>query len=426
MPKEQPADLKDLLHGGLARDEVQPPVRPRVQVLPFNQLSWENFERLCTRLVASDGEVKDCHRYGVRGDFQAGIDILAHRRTAKGTLERWCYQCKRWQKMTPGDLRRIVDKFSFPADRYVVLISLEATAALRDVVADLPDVDLWDAEDISSRLKSKPELVEDFFSPAWRAAFCATRKGKRRPPRTPNPFTDVVAIREPTRFVGREALLERLLRLLEGGSVALVGERKIGKSSLLHRLADLLRQEPGQAVVFWDFFDPVDVTRLWARATRELDSDGETWEDFKRAVRSRRVVLLLDEFDVAPERGFDLDLLRGCRALCQAERGLRLVTASRMLPKEIFPKPGAGSWPYDFLGIQPLGPLTEGESHRLLAHPWAPDTLHFGTPVCEELIALSGRHPYRLQRAAHHRYETECDSAYDWRAGYELDLEALP
>jgi hypothetical protein len=252
MPKEQSADLmKDLLHGGLARDEVQPPVMPRVQVLPFNQLSWENFERLCTRLVASEGDVVDCHRYGVRGDFQAGIDILAHRRTAKGGLERWCYQCKRWQKMTPGDLRQIVEKFDFNnTDRYVVMVSLEASAGLRDVVADRPAVDLWDAEDISGQLKSKPELVEDFFSPAWRAAFCAMRSGKRKRLRTPNPFTDVVAICDPARFVGREPLLERLLRVLEGGSVALVGERKIGKSSLLHRLADLLRQESGQVIVF--------------------------------------------------------------------------------------------------------------------------------------------------------------------------------
>ena len=427
MPKEQSVDLmKDLLHGGLARDEVKPPVMPRVQVLPFNALSWENFERLCTRLVASEGDVVDCHRYGVRGDFQAGIDILAHRHTAEGTLERWCYQCKRWQKMTPGDLRQIVEKFDFNnTDRYVVMVSLEASAGLRDVVADRPEVDLWDAEDISGQLKSKPELVEDFFSPAWRAAFCTMASGKRKRLRTPNPFTDIVAIRDPDRFVGREAVLERLLRVLEGGSVALVGERKVGKSSLLHRLAGLLRQESGQVVVFWDFFDPVEVTRLWARATRELDSDGETWEDFKRAVHNRRVVLLLDEFDVAPERGFDLDVLRGCRALCQVERGLRLVTTSRTLPKEVFPDPGAGSWPYDFLGVQTLGPFTPDEARRLLAHPWALDALHFDAPTCEELVALAGRHPYRLQRAAHHRYETLYDPAYDWRAGYEWDLEAL-
>jgi hypothetical protein len=425
MPEDHPTDLEDLLHGQPTYDEVKPPVTPRVQALPFNELSWENFERLCTWLVASDGDIMDCHRYGKRGDFQAGIDILAHRRTAEGGLERWCYQCKRWQRMTPGDLHQIVDDFSFPADRYVVLISLEASADLRNVVADHENVDLWDAEDISRELKGQPELVEDFFSPAWRAAFCTVGSGRRKLPRTPNPFTDVVAIRDPARFIGRKPLLERLLRLLEGGSVALVGERKIGKSSLLHRLAGLLRRDPGQTVVFWDFFDPVDATQLLARTIRELGSDGETWEDFKQAIQSRRVVLLLDEFDLAPERGFDLDQLRGCRALCQAERGLRLVTASRMLPKEIFPDPGKGSWPYDFLSVQPLGPFTLDEARRLLAHPCAPDALHFDTPTCEELIALSACHPYRLQRAAHHRYEALCDPDCGWRASYELDMEAL-
>jgi len=396
-----------------------------VQVLPFTQLSWENFERLCTRLVSSQGNAIDCHRYGVRGDFQAGIDILAHRRTDGGGIERWCYQCKRWKKMTPGELRKIVDKFSFPADQYVVLVSFEAGADLRNVVADLPHVDLWDAEDISSRLKDKPDLVEDFFHPAWRAAFCTTPSRKPGPPRVANPFTDVFAIHDPARFIGREAVLERLLRVLKGGSVALVGERKIGKSSLLHHLTDRLRQEPSQVVLFWDFFDPVDATRLLVQAIQELGTDGETWDDFKRAVRNRRAVLLLDEFDVAPGQGFDLDFMRGFRALCQAERGLRLVTASRTLPKEIFPDPGKGSWPYDFLGVQRLGPFTQNEARRLLAHLWATDAPHFDAPTCEELVALSACHPYRLQRAAHHRYEALHDPAYDWRAGYELDMEAL-
>ena len=101
------------------------------------------------------------------------------------------------------------------------------------------------------------------------------------------------------------------------------------------------------------------------------------------------------------------------------------MTASRMLPKDIFPDPGKGSWPYDFLSVQTLGPFTRSEAHRLLAHPWTPDTPHFDGPTCEELIALSGCHPYRLQRAAHHRYEALCDPSYDWRAAYELDLEAL-
>ena len=425
MPPHRSTDLEDLLHGLPARDEIPPPVISRPQVLPFNQLSWENFERLCTRLIATDSDVVDCHRYGRRGDYQAGIDILAHHRTPDGGQERWCYQCKRWEKMTAGDLRNIVKKLKFDADRYVVLASVEAGADLRKVTADLSEIDLWDTEDLSNQLKGLPDLVEDFFGPPWRAAFCTIGSAKRKQPRTPNPFTDVVGIDDPRRFIGRETVLERIVRVLEAGSVAVVGERKIGKTSLLYRLADLLRQEPGQVAFFWDFHDPVNVTRLRAHVIRQLGSNGESWEDLKRAVQGRQVVILLDEFELAPERGFDLDHLRGCRALCQRERGLRLVTASRVLPKEIFPNPGAGSWPYDFLGIQPLGTLTPEETRRLLAHPWAPDALHFDTPTCEELTALSACHPYHLQRAAHHRYEVLYDPAYDWCAAYELDMEAL-
>jgi hypothetical protein len=117
MPHKRTSTLTDLLDSAPTRDSVAPPVQSRPQTLPFDQLSWENFERLCTRLVASDGDVQDCHRYGVRGDYQAGIDILAHRRTADGGAERWCYQCKRWQKMTAGDLRQIVGKFELKANR---------------------------------------------------------------------------------------------------------------------------------------------------------------------------------------------------------------------------------------------------------------------------------------------------------------------
>jgi hypothetical protein len=74
---------------------------------------------------------------------------------------------------------------------------------------------------------------------------------------------------------------------------------------------------------------------------------------------------------------------------------------------------------------QLLGPLTPSEANDLLAHPWAAGAPLFDRATCDELIALSGCQPYRLQRAAYHRYESLRSPAVDWRAGYELDMEAL-
>ena len=242
-------------------------------------------------------------------------------------------------------------------------------------------------------------------------------------PSPPNPFTDILAIRDPARFIGRERLLERVLRQLEAGSVALIGERKIGKSSVLWQLKR--RLEPETPTLLWDFFEPIPARQLLRETIARLGGSGDTWEDFRAALRGRRMVLLLDELDLALERGFDLDMLRGCRALCQREPGFRLVTASRVPPWNIFPRPERGSTPWDFLQPLEVGPFTEEEAQRLLDHPWAPEAPRFDPATCRELIALSGRHPYRLQRAAHHRYEALADPDYDWRAGYERDLEAL-
>ncbi|MEM3485037.1 MAG: hypothetical protein QXI12_05400, partial [Candidatus Methanomethyliaceae archaeon] len=177
-------------------------------------------------------------------------------------------------------------------------------------------------------------------------------------PFLPNPFTDILAVRDPARFVGRKKVLGRLLRNLESGSIALVGERKVGKSSLLWQMKVRLEQEPGRIALFWDFSEPIPAGRLLYETVSRLGGEGDDWEAFRKRVHNRRVVLLLDELDLALERGFDLDMLRGCRARTQEETGFRVVTASRTRPRDIF-KSEVGSWPYDFLIPTTLDPFTE-------------------------------------------------------------------
>jgi hypothetical protein len=71
---------------------ANPPVITRVQVLPFGELTWENFERLCYRLAGSAERVEYVARYGRSGQAQQGIDLFA--RMANGKYEVW--QAKRY------------------------------------------------------------------------------------------------------------------------------------------------------------------------------------------------------------------------------------------------------------------------------------------------------------------------------------------
>ena len=242
----------------------------------------------------------------------------------------------------------------------------------------------------------------------------------------PNPFTDRLAVHDPARFIGRADFLRRLRRDLKKTSVAIVGERKIGKSSVLWQLKRELEQDAACHVFFWDLFDPLArAGTLLAQVTRRLGGSGSGWAAFKEAIQGQRVILLLDELDLAPARGFDVDLLRGFRSLHNQAWDFRLVTASRRKPRKIFPRPKLGSYPDDFLRPQRLDPFPEAEALRLLHHPWAPDAPHFDRDTCAALLTLSGRHPFRLQLAAHHRYEALADPAYDWRRAYEEELEEV-
>jgi hypothetical protein len=166
--------LVQQLRVNLTPDVVEPPVQPRLQALPFNDLAWEQFEALCAALVEANPLTVGCNLYGVQGDFQQGIDVIATQRSSSGD-ETWAYQCKRYKSYTPAQLRKALDKATYPADYYVLMLSIPATAAMREVADRRSNAFLWDARDIARKLKSYPAIVEDFFGPMWREAFCGEK-----------------------------------------------------------------------------------------------------------------------------------------------------------------------------------------------------------------------------------------------------------
>ncbi|OXI32335.1 hypothetical protein CFB89_14505 [Burkholderia sp. AU16741] len=153
------------------------PVSTRVQILPFEKLTWQNFERLCHRLTALDGDVEHCARYGRQGDAQEGIDIFARR--ADGRYH--CLQAKRHHSFGPANLRDAVDLFvagswAARAIRFTIAVqaSLRSTAVQEEIERQtrlLVERGIafaaLDGEDLTDRLRAHPVLVDDFFGRSW-------------------------------------------------------------------------------------------------------------------------------------------------------------------------------------------------------------------------------------------------------------------
>jgi hypothetical protein len=89
-----PAYLREPPEG----EPPEPPVDTAEQMLPFEGLLWENFERLCLRLAELEGEPEHVQQFGTRGQAQSGIDIFS--RLEAGSYA--TYQCKRYE--TPRNL----------------------------------------------------------------------------------------------------------------------------------------------------------------------------------------------------------------------------------------------------------------------------------------------------------------------------------
>jgi hypothetical protein len=174
-------DWEHAITGPPDRVSVSPPTETRKQVLPFGELTWENFERLCYRLAGYSDSVEDYRRYGRPGQAQDGVDVYA--RLSNGKYEVW--QAKRYKTYSASDLRRAVAQFlggewAAKTERFVLAVraSLADTVIQQKIETQAQLLRrhnirfVADGEDeLSTRLKDKPELVDDFFGREWTIAF---------------------------------------------------------------------------------------------------------------------------------------------------------------------------------------------------------------------------------------------------------------
>lgn len=163
--------------------EVVPAQDPE---LPLAKLPPESFERLCAELVDRESTNGEVHIYGRRGQAQYGIDIVVFRKGPQGehSSPAHVYQVKRFQEITPADLRKAVELYAeshrFKAEQFTVMTSaptddtplVDELAKLRKEFADRFEVKLDGPIKVQNRLRKHSTTVRAVFGKAMAEALC--------------------------------------------------------------------------------------------------------------------------------------------------------------------------------------------------------------------------------------------------------------
>lgn len=341
--------------------------------LPLMDLEWPAFERFCSDLVQGLPHVNRCHRYGVQGDPQQGIDLVAS--TMDG--RRWAFQCKRERRFGPRQLKEAIAAASYSADRYLLLLASRATAALRSAAGQYPEWEIWDSEDIARQVRSLPAesarvLVETHFGSEWRRQF--------------------LGIGGPAQFISAEEFFRPLLgdfRLFHHawttiGRQEVLGELQRFVVSPRHRIAVLAgRGGVGKSKILHAFSDAA--------------GSGNTVPSLRFAVPGVPLAPALDQLEAAPlviiaddaHRREDLALLFA--AARRREPPLRLVLTIRPHSRDALlgEIARAGFDQSEVLVLDELRELTRSESENLAREALGPEYAY----LAEALVALSWDSP---------------------------------
>ena len=256
---------------------------------------------------------------------------------------------------------------------------------------------------------------------------------------TVNPFTYGNPISDASRFFGRDREIEQVfsrLRNAEFESSSLVGERRIGKTSLLNYLSQpevrhRFGLDPDKYIFVYVDLQMVDKdttpARLWQRMLRQMAHycqdaqvkqlieeirQQEPIDNFGLAdlfdridEKGQYVVFLLDEFEnVTVNPNFGPDFFYGLRSLA-IHHNLSLITSSRELI-ELCHSDAIRSSPFFniFANIN-VGVFATTEARQLITQSLEGTGVSFGEAEIGNVFGLAGYHPFFLQAACHFLFE---------------------
>ncbi len=244
------------------------------------------------------------------------------------------------------------------------------------------------------------------------------------PPPRGNPYLNRVMIPHPDMFFGREAVVKRIATRIHADrpqSISIVGERRIGKSSLLNFLFSprtrlRLEGQPGQVLMLFVDFQQLRTLEeaqflglIFAELRKQLGEriELELAEDFEGmrflcdavARAGYRLVLLFDEFEsVTKNDRLGAELYSFLRSLAN-NFPVSFVTASGRNLKDMCVTHQIADSPFfNIFTVLHLGLLREPAARALIREPSLARGIPL-EPLAAQILSLGGLHPFFLQMA---------------------------
>ncbi|WP_253278628.1 hypothetical protein [Pseudomonas thivervalensis] len=163
-------------------------IEPKLGALPWNLMHWEDFQKLCARLIQRQYLESGIQvfQYGKSGQAQDGIDIIwKTRKASKYSVA----EVKHWDTVKPSNIKTWVKAFldgGLATDSHVWILCLSVDIEddhklvnawhLAQSELESRDIEalIWHRGFIEELLRRSPELVERFFSKEIRDRFCYT------------------------------------------------------------------------------------------------------------------------------------------------------------------------------------------------------------------------------------------------------------
>jgi hypothetical protein len=238
----------------------------------------------------------------------------------------------------------------------------------------------------------------------------------------PNPYTNRAGITSSLHFVGREAQLRDIFTRIQGGqSVLLMGERRIGKSSLLHAVGF----ERGEWLDFKTDFVMVDLQSLagcnedaFIRAflqaietvtgAKAPDVSRAALEWVAEAIHSSgsRLIVAMDEFDVLVwNEKIPPEFLANLRSWTVRHEFPLVVAFREGSIDRIVEDPKFGSAFLNLFGSVYVGPFDENDAQELAWRPAHDRAIEFSDDEVDLVLDLAGFFPLFIQIACYHLFE---------------------